>query len=103
MTMSTDGDTNASKQLVVCTEKDGMDKLESILAKVRDFEAQLPDYAEIASRLPNYTETLAQLPDYAEIASRLPNYTEMLVRQPDLTQALSRFTRDMESVSKVYR
>ena len=78
MTMSTDGDTNASKQLVVCTEKDGMDKLESILAKVRDFEAQLPDYAEIASRL--------------------PNYTEMLVRQPDLTQALSRFTRDMEAL-----
>ena len=100
MTMSTDGDTNASKQLVVCTEKDGMDKLESILAKVRDFEAQLPDYAEIASRLPNYTEMLAQLPDYAEIASRLPNYTEMLVRQPDLTQALSRFTRDMEALAR---
>ena len=53
-----------------------MDKLESILAQAHDFEARLPDFAEMASRLP----------DFAEMASR----------QPDFTQVLSRFSRDME-------
>lgn len=57
-----------------------MDKLESILARARDFEARLPDFTEIASRL--------------------PDFAEMLTRQPDFTRVLSRFSRDMEALER---
>ena len=76
-----------------------MDKLESILAQARDFGA-LPDYAQIASRLPDFAEMVARLPNYTQIASRLPDFAEMLARQPDLTQALSRFSREMEAFER---
>ena len=57
-----------------------MDKLESILAQARHFEARLPDFTEIASRM--------------------SGFAEMIARQPDFTQALSRLARDMEALER---